>query len=226
MARIISMESRRRRNAANRGFMEWRRLFQSITDFDQYTRWADLPDEVILFFCEEGSESKHALYDLIMRSNQLGNGHDFETQELDRLTVLMNAYFFITDQARFECMRRLGWIGTIPRADRSIIELVTDPGTYGYAAQFEIPEPTPDHPAYEEHCQSRGIDRAATVRKYLPEAIGLFKERVRHESSAIHGELDGYEETAQVVDHLRACEPKEKAEARWAPRGDERKDEE
>ena len=185
MADIICLESHKNRKAADRGFREWRRLFRSITDFDEHTRWADLPDEIILFFCEEGPESKHAFYDLLMSSHRLGNGHDFETQPFERLTTLMNAYFFITDQARFECMRRLGWIETVPRADRSIIDLVMDSGTYEYAAQLETPAPSPAHPAYEEDCQSRGIDRPALVRKHTPEAIRQFNERVREESSAI-----------------------------------------
>lgn len=217
------MESRRRRKAADRGFMEWRRLFRSIMGFDQHTRWADLPDKVLMFFCEEGLESKHALYDLIMRSNQLGTGHDFETQEIDKLTVLMNAYFFITDQARFECMRRLGWIKSIPGWERSIIDLVIDPTSYGYAVQFLIPEPAPEHPAYEEYCRSGGIDRAAIVRKHLPEAIRLFKSRLRRESSVIQWESDDNEKTEQLMSYIRACEPKENTVAR---RGDESKNEE
>lgn len=184
MADIISLESHKVRKAADRGFREWRRLFRSVTDFDEHTKWSDLPDEIILFFCEEGPESKHAFYDLLMRAHELGTGHDFEAQTFDRFSTLMNAYFFITDQARFECMRRLGWIETIPRGDRSIIDLVMDSETYEYAAQLEAPVPAPTHPAYEEDIQSRGIDRPALVRKHTPQAIRLFKDRVRLESSA------------------------------------------
>jgi hypothetical protein len=184
MADIICMESHKNRKAADRGFKEWRRLFQSITDFDEHTRWGDLPDEIVLFFCEEGPESRHAFYDLLMRSHHLGTGHDFETQAYHRLSTLMNGYFFITDQARFECMRRLGWLERVPRAEKPIIDVVMESETYDYAALLEAPEPTPAHPAYEEDCQSRGIDRAALVRKATPEALRQFKERVQAESSA------------------------------------------
>jgi hypothetical protein len=100
------------------------------------------------------------------------------------LSIFMNAYFFITDQARFECMRRLGWLETIPRAGKPIIQVVMDSGTFDYAALLETPEPTPAHPAYEEDCQSRGIDRSALVRKHTPEAIRQFTIRVQEESSA------------------------------------------
>lgn len=185
MAGIVCLESHRKKKTADRGFREWRRLFRSITDFDEHTRWADLPDEIILYFCEEAPGSKHVFYDLLMSSQQLGNGHDFETQAFERLSILMNAYFFITDQARFECMRRLGWIEQVPRADRSIIDLVMDSKTYEYAAQLEAPTPLLAHPAYEEDRKSRGIDRAALVRKHTPEAIRLFRKRTLGQSSAM-----------------------------------------
>ena len=185
MADVVSLASHKHRKAAERGFTEWRRIFRSITDFDEHTKWSDLPDEIILFSCEEGPDSKHAFYDLLMRSHRLGNGHDLENQAFERLSVLLNAYFFITDQARFECMRRLGWLATVPRADRPIIEVVMDSGSFDYAALLEAPAPTPAHPAYAEDCQSRGIDRLALVRKYTPEGIRQFKERVQEEASAI-----------------------------------------
>ncbi|MGC8494444.1 MAG: hypothetical protein ACP5SH_22200 [Syntrophobacteraceae bacterium] len=183
MAEIFCLESLRKRNAADRGFREWKRIFRSFTEFDEKTRWADLPDEIILFASDSGAKGKHALYDLIMGANQLGCGDDFETRDFDRLSLLMNGYFFITDQARFECMRQLGWLETIPKADRSIIELVMDSESYDYKAQLETPDPTPLHPCYEENRLSRGLDKPALVRKYAPEALKQFEERVGSRNS-------------------------------------------
>ena len=50
MGTVVALASQRHKKAAERGFREWRRLFRSVTDFDENTRWADLPDEVLLFF--------------------------------------------------------------------------------------------------------------------------------------------------------------------------------
>jgi hypothetical protein len=120
MAEIICLESHKHRKAAERGFREWRRIFRSIADFDEHTRWADLPDEIILFFCEAGPESKHAFYDLLMRSHHLGNGHDFETQDFDRLTILMNANFSSTTRRDSSaCDGRDGWQGSRARTSPS-----------------------------------------------------------------------------------------------------------
>ncbi len=178
MGAVVALASRKAKKAAERGFREWKRLFRSITDFDEHTRWSDLPDEVVLFFADESRESRHGFYDLLMGSHRLGSGHDFEMQPFERLTMLLNAFFFITDQARFECMRRLGWLETIPRADRSIIDVVMDADTFEYASLLETPAPTPLHPAYAEDLQSRGIDRAALVRRHTVEAIERLKEKV------------------------------------------------
>jgi hypothetical protein len=191
MAEILNLESSRKRIAAHRGFREWSRLFRSLSEFDENTRWANLPDETLLFLCGPDAESRHTIYDLIMTTNRLGHGDDFEAQDFDRLTILLNGYFFITDQARFECMRRLGWLETIPKADRSIIELVMDSESYEYSSQLETPEPTPAHPAYEENRLSRGLDKPALVRKYAPEALRQFEEKVRLKNSPNARPIDG-----------------------------------
>jgi hypothetical protein len=185
MGAVVSLASQKAKKAAERGFREWKRLFSSVADFDEHTRWADLPDEVILFFVEESRESQHGFYDLLMSSHRLGNGYDFEMQPFERLTMLLNAFFFVTDQTRFECMRRLGWLDTIPRADRSIIDVVMDAATFEYALLLETPPPTPLHPAYAEDVESRGIDRAALVRKHTVEAIRSFRERVGSKRSPV-----------------------------------------
>lgn len=184
MGKVMSFASHKFRKAADRGFGEWRRLFSSITSFDEHTRWTDLPDEVIRFFCEETPESKHGLYDLIMNSHQLGSGYDFEAQPFERLSTLLNVYFFITDQARFECMRRLGWVEVVPGDDKPIIEVVMAAATYEYASLLETPAPTPLHPCYSEDVRSNGMDRAALVRRYAPQAIEQFSAQTSEKKSS------------------------------------------
>ncbi len=179
MARIIDMECIRAKKAAQRGFKEWGRVFQTFAEFNEKTRWCDLPDWVILALCEESEGKTRQFYDLIMRTHRLGTGHDFESLPAGKLVDLLNVYFFITDQARFECMRRLGWILSIPRGDESLIEVVLDPRTLEYGGLYETPAPTSQHPAFEEDARGRGVDRALLVRKHIPEAIEAFRDRLR-----------------------------------------------
>ena len=193
MGKVISLLSHKYQKAAEKGFQEWCRLFEPVADFDRHTRWADLPDEVVAFFCEENPESQYSFYDLIMRSLGLGSGHDFERQPFDRLSLLMNAYFFIMDQARFECMRRLGWLERIPREEQSIIEVIMESASYDYPALLETPEPTPAHPAYADYLNGRNLERSALVRRSFPEAIRLFKARLAKKTEVterrVHGRI-------------------------------------
>ncbi len=184
MPKVVSFASHKFRKAADRGFGEWQRRFSSITFFDEHTRWTDLPDEVILFFCEETPASKHSLYGLIMNAQQLGSAHDFETQPFDRLSTLLNVYFFITDQVRFECMRRLGWVEVVPKGDQPIIEVAMTAATYDYASLLETPAPTPVHPCHAEDVRSNGMDRAALVRRYAPRAVEQFSAKTSEKKSS------------------------------------------
>jgi|GEM_PF-425277 len=191
MGKVISLLSHKYQKAAEKGFQEWRRLFEPVADFDRHTRWADLPSEVVAFLCEENPDSRYSFYDLIMRSQGLGTGYDFERQPYQRLTLLMNAYFFIMDQARFECMRRLGWLERIPREEQSILEVIMESENYDYPALLETPEPTPAHPAYAEYLESRDLERSALIRRSFPEAIRRFKAELEGKTNATERRVHG-----------------------------------
>lgn len=176
MGKVVSMEAHKRGKLTRRGLKEWVRVFSSVANLNESTLWSDLSDDAVLYFCEETEDSKQRLYQLLMSSHCLGCGGDIECQAAEKVASLLNAYFFITDQARFECMRRLGWVSSIPRADQPIIETVMHSESYSYADLMETPAPTPAHPSYEEDVRGRGSDRAALVRKVSPEAVRIFRE--------------------------------------------------
>lgn len=176
MGQVVSMEAYNRTRAARGGLKEWLRIFSTVTHLDENTLWSDLSDEAVLYFCEETEESKRRLYQLIMSSHGSACRCDFACQPPERVVTLLNAYFFVTDQARFECMRRLGWVSSIPRGDQPIIESVIQSDSYSYADLMETPAPTPAHPSYQEDARCNGLDRAALVRKVSPDAVQLFKE--------------------------------------------------
>jgi hypothetical protein len=186
MGKVLSFDPYRRKRAEEKGLKDWTLpLFRSIGEFEEHTRWADLPDEIILFFCEEWPSSKRNFHDMLMGANLDWNGNDSDSPALDRLAALMNVYFFLTDQAQFECMRRLGWIYATPGGRRSIIEAVMDSGTREYWTLAETPELTPAHPAYEEDRESKGLDRAVLVRKYNSEAVAALEKRLGMRSAKI-----------------------------------------
>lgn len=184
--KVVSLESYKLKRAANKGFKEWRRLFESTPYLDENTKWSDLPDRLILFLCEDSRESRLAIYDLLMGSHGLGRGYEFESLPSHQLLPLLDVHLFITDQVRFECMRRLGWIENILQEGRPIIEQVLDAASPKYSGMLETPGPTRKHPAYREDLKAKGFDRGVLIRRHIPDALRQFKRRLRKKNRRPH----------------------------------------
>ncbi|WP_178371933.1 hypothetical protein [Desulfacinum infernum] len=125
----------------------------------------------------ETPESKLALYDFMMGALGLGSGHELEQQPPKDLNDLLNAYFYFSDQARFECCRRMGWTEPTDSATRPLIDQVLDPATYDYPHLMQCPAPTPQNPAYEAYQVASGLDGSVLMRRWLPEAVERFRQR-------------------------------------------------
>jgi len=142
------------------------------------TSWIDLPDTALLFFCRETARSKLALYDFLMGALGLGYGYELESQPPENLSNLLNAYFYFSDQARFECCRRIGWTELMSSATRPLIEQVLDPSVYDYPNLMQTPVPTWHHPAYQVYQTCSRLDKNVLMRRWLPEAVQRFQELV------------------------------------------------
>jgi len=174
---VIYLPGYKRKKAAQRGFREWRRLFQTFHDFDENTRWSDLPDWVILFLSEDNPESRLTVYDLLMGALGLGSGHEFETLPAHRLMTLMDAYFVIMDQIRFECMRRLVWIEAIPWAEKSIIKQIFEARDIPSPFMLKTPRMTCRHPAFNKTRGEDDFDYGRLLRTYIPDALEAFRKK-------------------------------------------------
>jgi len=178
MEKVVSLESVRNRKAAQRGFRQWRQKFKHLTAFDENTRWADLPDEVLFFLADDEAGSKYFLYDLIMGVLGLGNGMDFESLPSEKLLPLLDVYFLLIDQVRFECMRRLGWIEEIPFGDLSLILIIRNHGHGQFSPLASPPKLSSQHPYYPLYVGLSDMEKGVFVRKSIPEAIQAFKEKI------------------------------------------------
>lgn len=175
---VISLPGYKRKKSAQRGFREWRRLFRTFHAFDENTRWSGLPDWVILFLSEDSPEGRLTVYDLLMGALDLGSGHGFETLPGHRLMPLMDAYFIIMDQIRFECMRRLGWIEEIPWADKSIIEQVLAARDISSPFMLKTPRMTCLHPGFNKMRGEGDPDYERLLRMHIPDAIRAFTRKL------------------------------------------------
>lgn len=181
MGRVVALQDFKRQKLADRAFRTWRRLFSEHPSWNADTAWKDVSDAVLLSFGLEKPEAQTALHDLITVCQERGHGEDFEAQAFESFCHLLNGYFYLMDQARFEIMARLGWVGRSEGTRRPILDLAQDPFIYEPAAMADLPVLRPDHPGYDEDRLGNGMERAVIVRKALPEAIRRMELRLeRH----------------------------------------------
>jgi hypothetical protein len=178
MDKVVFLESVRNQKAAQRGFRQWRQKFKHLTVFDENSRWADLPDEVLFFLADDETGSKYFLYDLIMGVLGLGSGMEFESLPSEKLLPLLDVYFLLIDQVRFECMRRLGWIEEIPFGDHPLILIIRNHGQGQFSPLATPPKLSSQHPYYPLYAGLSDMEKGVFVRKTIPEAIQAFKERI------------------------------------------------
>ncbi|ROQ93202.1 hypothetical protein [Desulfosoma caldarium] len=171
MDNVVFLDQMRRQKLASRAFRLWRRLFSGDHPWNEKTRWQDLTHSMLLRFASEDQNAQKALYDLIMVTQGLGDGDHFTSVNLETLCRLLNGYFYLTDQARFEIMARLDWVQRSPRMERPILDMACDPSIYETEALWEIPPLCPRHPEYEKDWMTKGMERSVLVRKAIPQAL-------------------------------------------------------
>ncbi|MBI5584716.1 MAG: hypothetical protein HY892_12945 [Deltaproteobacteria bacterium] len=183
MSKTVSLEAHKLRKAAQRGFREWRRLFPGPPDLDENTRIQDLPDPLLLHLCEDIPQSRVLIYDLLMGAYGLGSGYDFESQAPEQIGALLDPFFLITDQIRFDCLRRLDWAYPSPASVLPLIELVLQIRHRISLDFLGTPELKPAHPAYSLLKKPGLLEQAVFLRRLLPEAVKEFRERIQKKES-------------------------------------------
>jgi hypothetical protein len=178
MSKVVSIESLKNQKAAQRGFREWQRLFKSLPVLDENTLWSDLPDELVLFLAEDDEGGRQIIHDLLMGALGLGSGYEFESLPSNKLLPLLDVYFLLIDQVRFECMRRLGWIQNIPLGQKPIIQLIRDQKQGVSPVLTASPLLSPDHPAFPEYSLLNEMEKRSFIRRIIPEAVKQFQSRV------------------------------------------------
>jgi hypothetical protein len=178
VAEIIDLERFRSKIAADQGFRSWLARFQE--QFGPETRLKDLSPATILYLASPGEENLFVFFDLVMGAQGLGGSVRFRLDDLDNDTKMkiMDTAFALVDRVRFEVMRRLGWVETVPEAEVPIIDLVRRAWRRGGKSDQEAPVLAPDHPDYLAYTRLNPMDRAVMVRRLIPRAVAQFREWV------------------------------------------------
>ncbi len=144
---------------------------------DHNTKVKEIPDEVLLFLIEPGPDGLHHIYNIVMALEDMDfYGGFHKLSQFAKMRVIDLAIFFL-DQLRFECMRRLGWLAPNPVADEPLVDLILK--REQLIPTLPPPRWNKNHPGYEEYKSLTSLDREVYIRKKIPEAINLFKEKSR-----------------------------------------------
>ena len=104
----------------------------------------------------------------------------FRLDDLDKdvKMKIMDTAFALVDRVRFEVMRRLGWLASMPEAEAPIIELVRRAWRLGAKFDQASPVLAPEHPDYPAYARLNPRDRVVFLRRLIPRAVTCFREQV------------------------------------------------
>jgi len=179
VAEVVDLDRFRRKLAADKGFRTWLKRFQD--QFGPDTRLADLAPETLLYLATPGEENLYVFFDLVMGAKGLGGALRFRLDDLESSTKLriMDAAFALMDRARFEIMRRLGWVNEIPGENAPLIALVQQAWEEGSDLARQVPRLAPDHPDYPAYQKLGSIDQGTAIRRLIPRAIAQFRNQIK-----------------------------------------------
>jgi len=172
MTKVVDLNQYRMESAELRGFSPWKKRFGEA--YDRHTKLADLSGSTLRFLATPGEESAAAFYELIMGVLDLGPGTKFSYLDQKSQMEVVDIHLFLSDQTRFEMMRRLGWVESFIAGDQSLIELVLNCETIKNKSREIPPALASDHPGYGEYAQLTSRDRESFIRRLLPEALERF----------------------------------------------------
>jgi hypothetical protein len=176
MKKIVDLQTYRLKALEQRGFGPWRKRFAE--SFDSKTRLADLSDQTLYFLAQPGEPSAIAYYEVIMGILNLGPAAKFHyLASADQMRVV-DLHLFLSDQVRFEMMRRLGWIEDFEGLKYSILELIQKFDEIKELCRLNPPVLSTLTPEFAAYSRLTFGDKEVFIRRMLNQALDAFKERL------------------------------------------------
>lgn len=174
MTKIVDLQAYRTKTIEERGFGHWHRRFGE--QYGRQTTLPDLSDRTLYLLALPGEKNAIPFYELIM--GVLGIGEPLKFYYLDKAAqmMVMNIHLFLSDQVRFEMMRRLGWLGSYPCEKHRLLEMVRDFDKIKALCKNKLPVLASTHPDFELYEAAQGTDKEVFIRRLLPNALLAFKE--------------------------------------------------
>lgn len=175
-SKVIDLAAFREKTLEQKAFGPWRTRFGE--DYGVGTRLADLSDRVLLFLATPGDESATAFYELILGTLDLGTATRFFYLENEEQLRVVDIHLLLADLVRFELMRRIGWVRTVPCGEVRLVDLIRRFEEHRVAVRDHPPELSESHPGYEAYRSLPRGDREVFIRRLLREAVEAFRSRL------------------------------------------------
>ncbi len=176
MPKIVDLQDYRTKAVEQRAFGPWQKRFGG--PYNIKTRLSDLSDTALFILAQPGEHSSIAYYEIIMGILGLGPAAKFDYLASEEQMRVVDIHLFLADQIRFEMMRRLEWLDSLPCQNISIIEIVQDFERVKTECRDTPPGLAQTHPGYESYQKCTTRDKGVFVRQMLREALEKFTARL------------------------------------------------
>ena len=176
MPKVVDLHDYRNKALEQKAFGPWQKRFGER--YNIRTRLSDLSDKTLFSLADPGEQSSRAYYETIMGALDLGPATKFDYLTSKEQMRVVDIHLFLADQIRFEMMRRLEWIDTLPCQDTSIILMVQEFDRVRSECRNNPPKLAQSHPGYESYQKMVTRDKEVFVRQMLREALEKFGLRL------------------------------------------------
>jgi hypothetical protein len=173
MSEVIDLRRRLIARAAERALRNWRKRFNE--EFSVDMTFSDISMRTLSFLALGKEDSAFYFYDLIMNIQGMGSGFEFNVLRPASKMLVTDQYLFLLDQARYECMQRLGWLEERPGEHVPIVELIENFDVVAPSIQAEIPTLSSTHPRYNEFAELGVIEKESFIRGLIPDVLDALK---------------------------------------------------
>jgi hypothetical protein len=172
MAKIVDLNTYRRRIFLDRAFGPWKKRFKET--YDATLQLADLSDKTLLFLARPGDAGTLAFYEIIMGTLGIGTAAEFYTLDKQNQLKVVDIHLFLVDQVRFELMRRLGWVTRFPCQAHTLVGLIQDAERLKTESRGCPPDLSTSHADYATFRNLTALDKESFIRRLLSEALESF----------------------------------------------------
>ena len=176
MTKIVNLKNYRARAVEQKGFGPWHKRFEE--SYGEKTRLSDLSERTLYLLALPGEDSAVAFYELIMGILGLGAAPKFNYLDREEQMMVVDIHLFLTDQVRFEMMRRLGWLDNFTCEKYRLLKMVQDFNKVKARCKDNHPELVESHPEYFTYKKLTRMDREVFIRRMFPKALETYKERL------------------------------------------------